>query len=299
MPSPRRKRSRSRSKEDFKYPASSSKELYALLLQFMHSDKFSTPIDSLSLMKTMRQQFKSLSGKMMMKDFQINNLLQELEDKALIKLDKLSLGGSKSFIIIKSIQKEKILNLCRETSKDRPKKSPAAVADNLERFPWMPAVKSISFEGNRSMKPENVGNFRVKGTGKDLKAADLVLVNFKEFKFLHLLHEIKLEDWQKEGILVIRDTKVAGLEEFVKKIGYKVLGIVPVIRFKKSYWRKNLWSTFCYEEILVASRGVELQLPGAIEFEIDQDLYKELTKAFASHRGVEIVFSEGLEYLLI
>ena len=67
---------------------------------------------------------------------------------------------------------ETILNFYIGTFKDRAKKSPVAVADNSEWFPWMHTVKSISFEENRSMKSNNVRNLRVKGTGKDFTAAD-------------------------------------------------------------------------------------------------------------------------------
>lgn len=300
MPSPRRKRSRSRSKDDFKYPASSSKELKALLLQFMHTDKFTVPIDSLSLMKNLRLQFKSSSGKMMMKNFNITDLLQELEDKKAIKLQKLSLGSNKAFWIIVSVAKEIVLNLCRETSKDRPKKLPAAVSDGLEKFPWTNPVKSVSFEGIRSNKPEQTDNFRVTGTVKDLKTADLVLINMKEFKYFAPLNEIRLDDWQKEGILLIRDTKVSGMDEIVKKIGYKVLGIVEIVKFRKSYWRKNLWNTFTSEELMVAARGTECKLPEVLEFETEQELYKEISKFFNGKRPVEIIRNadQGVEYLL-
>lgn len=302
MPSPRRgKRSRSRSKDEFKYPASSSKELKALLLQYMHTDKFTVPIDSLSLMKNLRLQFKSPAGRMMMKNFNINDLLQELEDKKAIKLQKLALGPNKVFWMIVSVYKDVVVNLCRETSKDRPKKVPAAVSDGLEKFPWINSAKTVTFEGIRSNKPERFDNFRVTGTVKDLKTADLVLINMKEFKYFSLLNEIKLDDWQKEGILLIRDTKVAAMDEIIKKIGYKVLGIVEIVKFKKSYWRKNLWNTFTCEELLVAYKGVECKLPEVIEYETEQEFYKEISKFITGKRSVEIVRNadQGVEYLLI
>jgi hypothetical protein len=250
-------------------------------------------------MKNLRQQFKTLTGKMMMKDFNISKLLVDLEDRGCIETQKLSLG-SKSFLMIKRVNNDKILALCRETSKERPKKPPSAVCDSLDHFPWANSVGNITFEGNRSSKVEPLVNFRVKGTLKDLKNADLVLVNMKEFKFLQVLAEIKAEDWQKEGVLVFRDSKVAVFEEFVKKLGYRVAGIVGVVKFRKSYWRKNLWNVFSHEEILVACKGCEVNLPEAIEYEIEQDVYKELSKAFSSNRAVEVVrSSSGIEFLLI
>ena len=134
MPSPRRKRSRSRSKDDFKYPANSSKELKALLLQYMHSEKFACPLDSITLMKNLRMQFKSPAGRMMMKSYNVNDLLQELEDKKALKLEPFSLGTSKCLMIM-SISRDVIQQLSRETSKDRPKKFPSVIGDFTEKFP--------------------------------------------------------------------------------------------------------------------------------------------------------------------
>ena len=134
MPSPRRKRSRSKSKEEFKYPANTNKELKALLLQFMHSEKFNCPLDSLTLMRNLRTQYKTPLGRMMMKNFHINELIQELEDKKAFKLEPFSLGTSKCFMIM-SISKDVIHQLSRETSKDRPKKFPAVIGDFVEKIP--------------------------------------------------------------------------------------------------------------------------------------------------------------------
>lgn len=292
MPSPRRKRSRSRSKEDFKYPASNIKELKALLLQFMSSEKFTCPLDSITLMRNLRMQFKTPLGRMIMKNFNINELLQELEDKKALKLESFSLGTTKCMMIT-SMNKDTILQLTRETSKDRPKKFPPTPVEQ-EKISWVPSSKTITFDHQlRSYKPEPMA-FKIKGTVKDLNTADCILLNMVENKNSYaFLTDLNPEDWQNEVVVVIRDTCILKYLELIERWGLKKLGIIDVYRIRKQYMRKSLWTNFSCEFLLVAGKDVQVTLPGLIEYECEQELYKEIVRVFACSRPVEVFSKVG------
>lgn len=292
MPSPRRKRSRSKSKEDFKYPANNSKELKALLLQYMNNEKFSCPFDSITLMKNLRMQFKSPLGRIMMKSFSINDLLQELEDKKALKLEPFSLGTSKCFMIT-AVHREIIQQLSRETSKDRPKKFPNQIIDYNEKFPWL-TVKTFANEHyHKPYKPDPL-IFSMKGNSKDLKSSDLILVNLMENSVaLSQFMQIKEDDLHDEGVIIIRDNFTTEYHETLKKLGYSVVGKISVIKTKKHYTKRYLWGSFTSEELLVGSKKVEVKLPEVIEADSDHELYKEISRCFSGSHPVELFGKNG------
>lgn len=299
MPSPRRKRSRSRNKDDFKYPANSSKELKALLLQYLQTEKFTCPLDSITLMRNLRMQFKNPSGRMMMKSYNINDMLVELEDKKALKLEPFSLGTSKCLMVI-SYSKEIIQQLSRESSKDRPTKPPAVITDLNEKFPWITPNKSISNDLHYKSYKAECTSFCIKGTIKDIKSSDLILVNLLENgKNALQFAEAKGEEFQSEGALLIRDVDGSVWGETLEKWGYRVVGTIRVFKIKKSYMKRNLWMGVGNEEIIVGAKGVELALPEVIECESDQDLCKDILKVFKCLRPVEVFSKIGKDNWVI
>lgn len=121
MRSPRRKRSRSRHSEDFKYPPSNSKEFKAIVLLYLATEKLPLPSDALSLLRSLRMLQRGSSARMFMKGIRIEPLLKELQDRGALKLQPISIGTVDTYLIM-DISKEFISQLSRETSKDRPKK---------------------------------------------------------------------------------------------------------------------------------------------------------------------------------
>ncbi|CAG9312982.1 unnamed protein product [Blepharisma stoltei] len=158
MPSPKRKRSRSREKEDskdFKYTAATPKELKALLLQYMVTDKFSTPIDSQSLMRNLRMLFRSTSGRMMMRGFDLCEILKDLEEKRAIKLEPFDIG-TKTCQMILTVNKDILQQLGRETSKDRPKKgASSSIAYRNDKVSWLKQADNEKIEISKASKQQN------------------------------------------------------------------------------------------------------------------------------------------------
>jgi hypothetical protein len=121
MRSPRRKRSRSRHSEDFKYPPSNSKEFKAVVLMYLATEKLALPSDALSMLRSIRMLQRGSSARMFMKGVRIEPLLRDLQDRGALKLQPISIGMRDTYLIM-DISKDFISQLSRETSKDRPKK---------------------------------------------------------------------------------------------------------------------------------------------------------------------------------
>lgn len=95
----------------------------AVLLQFLCSEAFTYPSDSQTLMRQLRIAHKHCDGRTMMKSFNAYDFLVELQDKEAVKLEPISIGTLKAMLII-DVNREKLQQLNRESSKDRPKPNP-------------------------------------------------------------------------------------------------------------------------------------------------------------------------------
>jgi len=86
----------------------------------MSSDRFVCPVDSLSLFRQLRILHKHVDGgRMFMRDFNIDTLLLELSERDAIGVEEFKLGNRTAQLIL-NINRDKIQQLARETSKDRP-----------------------------------------------------------------------------------------------------------------------------------------------------------------------------------
>ena len=104
----RKARSRSRSVDKYPFPPSNQKELRAVLLQFMSSETFRCPIDSLSLFRQLRILHKHVEGgRMFMRDFNIEPLLLDLSDREALVLEEFKLGSRQAQLVL-SINRDKI-----------------------------------------------------------------------------------------------------------------------------------------------------------------------------------------------
>ena len=299
MPSPRRKRSRSRSKDEFKYPANSSKELKALLLQYMHTEKFNCPLDSITLMRNLRMQFKNPSGRTMMKSYNINDLLVELEDKKAVKLESFSLGANKCYMIM-SYSREIVQQLSRETYKDRPKKFPTMITDINEKFPWYTPCKSIPNDYLYKGYKSDATTFCIKGTIKDIRNSDLILLNLIENKQSGAkIFDTKGDEWQSQGILIFRDVNTEQYTSLLEKWGYCIVGTINVFKVRKSFMKRNLWTSISNEQLLIGSKQTNVEIPELIESETEQDLYRDILKTFNSVKPVEVFSKLGKDNWVI
>jgi hypothetical protein len=240
-------------------------------------------------------QFKNPMGRMMMKNFNINDLLQELEDKKALKLEPFSLGTNKCLMIM-SISKDVVQQLSRETSKDRPKKFPTLIGDFNEKFPWGSFNKSSSSDYHYKIFKPEVNPIPRKGSSKDIKNSDFIVLNFAENKISQAqIDEIKASDWQTEGVLAIRDVFLGTHKELLEKWGYKLLGQIEIFKLEKTYTKKNLWVSFNKEKLIIGSKSVELEVPSVLEYETDNELYKNLSKIFSASSPLEIFSKSGKE----
>ncbi|KAL4453444.1 hypothetical protein ABPG74_017651 [Tetrahymena malaccensis] len=112
-------------KYDFlEFPPSSQHEFRAILLDYFLSDLFDYPMHSAELFENFIEAFSDIKdSSSFIKKLELIPLLQELNDKKAIKLETCAVG-TKLFDFIVDINKDKIKQLSREFSKDRPKIMP-------------------------------------------------------------------------------------------------------------------------------------------------------------------------------
>lgn len=122
MKSPKRNRSRSRSREEFKYPPYKSQELESLIVYYLNSAKLSLPMDINSIIRGLRMNMKTVHGRMMMRWFPIEEIFLELARKDALKLEDFYIGSRKTYMLT-SVSRETLIKLDKELTKNRPKKS--------------------------------------------------------------------------------------------------------------------------------------------------------------------------------
>jgi Na+/H+-dicarboxylate symporters len=62
---------------------------------------------------------------------------------------------------------------------------------------------------------------------------------------------------------------------------------------KKNFAKKNFWTFFSKEELLVGSKSSDAKIPLLIDCENDHELYKEISKIFSCSRPLEIFSKIG------
>jgi len=110
------------------FPPTTNKELRAVVVEYMLNDKARLPLDSLSLFRIIKKQYRDIqSSRLCFKGLNIMNVLTTLLEKDGIVVEEISIGIHTCYLIL-TVNQEKLGQLYKEYLKDKPKNMDAANA---------------------------------------------------------------------------------------------------------------------------------------------------------------------------